>query len=131
MQALETSRSCDIAINLLAYLVENRVLSVLREAGRPVPIHSVLTGGQAFDDTQHGLAAILEVHPAPAVVWLNEYFGPVRRDVPCEQILSCHYSPSLKRSCRAQSRPAEPGIGVQWQATRPRKRTGMAAPGAL
>ena len=67
-------------VPLMAYLVENRVLSVLKEAGRPVLIHSVLTGGQAFDDTQQGLKAILGVHQAPVVVWLNEYFGPVQRD---------------------------------------------------
>ncbi|MBB3221674.1 conjugal transfer protein TraL [Pseudoduganella umbonata] len=67
-------------VPLMAYLVENHVLSVLRDAGRPVLLHCVLTGGQAFDDTQLGLETVLSAHQAPVVLWINEYFGPVRRD---------------------------------------------------
>jgi hypothetical protein len=67
-------------VPLMAYLVENRVLTVLRESGRPVLLHCVLTGGQAFDDTRHGLETVLAAHQAPVVVWLNEYFGPVEHD---------------------------------------------------
>ncbi len=67
-------------VPLMAYLVENRVLDLLRTSGRPVLLHSVLTGGQAFDDTLQGLEAVLAAHDAPIVVWINEYFGPVQRD---------------------------------------------------
>lgn len=67
-------------VPLMSYLVENHVLDLLQEAGRPVLLHSVLTGGQAFDDTLQGLKAVLATHQAPVVVWINEYFGPVQRD---------------------------------------------------
>lgn len=46
----------------------------------PGRLHSVLTGGQAFDDTRKGLEGSLATHQAPVVVWINEYFGPVERD---------------------------------------------------
>ncbi|MBB3221666.1 conjugal transfer protein TraL [Pseudoduganella umbonata] len=66
-------------VPLMAYLVESGVLDVLQNAGRQVLLHSVLTGGQAFDDTRKGLEGILAAHRAPVVVWINEYFGPVER----------------------------------------------------
>ncbi|TWI69262.1 CobQ/CobB/MinD/ParA family nucleotide binding protein [Pseudoduganella lurida] len=66
-------------VPLMAYLAENRVVDLLTGSGRPVVIHSVLTGGQAFNDTRHGLEIVLQEHSAPVVVWLNEYFGPVER----------------------------------------------------
>lgn len=67
-------------VPLMAYLAENHVVSVLRDGGRPVLLHSILTGGQAFHDTLQGLETIVNTHDAPIVVWLNEYFGPVQYD---------------------------------------------------
>jgi hypothetical protein len=67
-------------VPLMAYLVENRVLELLQDAGRPVILHSVLTGGQAFNDTCLGLRTLLEAFDAPVVVWVNEYFGPVEHE---------------------------------------------------
>lgn len=67
-------------VPLMAYLVENGVMDMLREAGKQVFIHSVLTGGQALDDTINGLSAMLKSHPAPVVVWINEFFGDVKKD---------------------------------------------------
>jgi hypothetical protein len=67
-------------VPLMAYLVENKAIDVLQQAGKEVFIHSVLTGGQAFDDTLQGLSLMLESQAAPVVVWLNEFFGPVSRD---------------------------------------------------
>lgn len=65
---------------LLSYLVESQALSMLVDAGHEVRVHSVLTGGQALEDTMQGFAQILAYVPnIPVVVWLNEYFGRVER----------------------------------------------------
>jgi len=67
-------------VPLAAYLAEGHVLPVLREARRKVVLHTVLTGGQAMDDTVHGLQALLGAFDAPVVVWLNEFFGEIARE---------------------------------------------------
>ncbi|TWI64373.1 CobQ/CobB/MinD/ParA family nucleotide binding protein [Pseudoduganella lurida] len=67
-------------VPLMAYMVENRVVELLQASARPVILHSVLAGGQAFADTCHGLETLLSAYDAPAVVWVNEYFGPVERE---------------------------------------------------
>lgn len=67
-------------IPLSAYLKENSVVELLQEAGKKVFIHTVLTGGQAMDDTLMGLNALLTTQAAPVVVWENEFFGEVARD---------------------------------------------------
>ncbi|MCW9033494.1 MAG: conjugal transfer protein TraL [Alphaproteobacteria bacterium] len=65
---------------LLGYMVEADALSLLREAGHTVRLHTVLTGGQALNDTMQGLAQVLgHIPDVPVVVWLNEYFGPIER----------------------------------------------------
>jgi hypothetical protein len=43
-------------------------------------VNTVITGGQAFDDTVYGLSKMLQAHPAPIVVWLNEFFGEIEKD---------------------------------------------------
>lgn len=65
---------------LTAYMTENNVVSMLKDTGRDVYIHSVITGGQAFDDTVEGLAVMLQTKAAPVVVWINEFFGEVLFD---------------------------------------------------
>lgn len=65
-------------VPLMAYMVENGVVDLLQQAGKRVFVHSVLTGGQALADTWKGLAAMLASHPAPVVVWINEFFGDAR-----------------------------------------------------
>lgn len=67
-------------IPLSAYLRENSVVELLQESGKKVYIHTVLTGGQAMDDTLMGLNALLASQAAPVVVWENEFFGEVARD---------------------------------------------------
>lgn len=65
---------------LAAYLRENNVVELLKDAGKSVFIHTVLTGGQALDDTITGLNALLVSQSAPVVVWENEFFGEVVKD---------------------------------------------------
>lgn len=67
-------------VPLSAYLVENNVIELLQEAGKKVYIHTVLTGGQAMEDTMIGLNSLLQSQSAPIVVWENEFFGEVAKD---------------------------------------------------
>ena len=67
-------------IPLMSYMVENKAIELLQDAGKKVLIHSVITGGQAFDDTLQGLSIMLHNQTAPIIVWLNEFFGVVERD---------------------------------------------------
>lgn len=68
-------------VPLSNYLIENNALEMLAEAGRPVFIHCVVTGGQAIGDTVTGFLALAEqTKTKNIVVWLNEYFGTIERD---------------------------------------------------
>lgn len=67
-------------VPVTGYLADTGALDVLQDAGKRVLVHTVLVGGQAFDDTLAGLSALLEATDAPLVVWLNEFFGAVERD---------------------------------------------------
>ena len=64
-------------IPLSAYLVENGVIDLLKENGKEVFIHSVITGGQSREDTISGLNEILSSQPCQTVIWENEFFGDV------------------------------------------------------
>ena len=60
------------------YMVENEALSMLKEAGKRVYLHVVVTGGQALTDTMNGLDHVARyAEDQHVVVWLNEYFGKV------------------------------------------------------
>jgi hypothetical protein len=68
-------------IPLWHYMIENSVIRVLREANRRLLIHTVLTGGQALADTVTGFSSLAGTCDCRSViVWMNEYFGLVRRD---------------------------------------------------
>ena len=66
-------------IPLTNYLIENRIIEMLRERGKEVFIHCVVIGGQALDDTISGFVALAEQTNTKnnIVVWLNEYFGAI------------------------------------------------------
>ncbi len=67
---------------LTQYLFEGGVLSVLRNAGRRVVVHTVLTGGNGLHDTLAGFAWLAKNMPADIgiVVWLNEFFGAIEAE---------------------------------------------------
>jgi len=68
-------------IPLWHYVLENQALDYLRERGKRVFIHSVITGGQSLNDTLSGFVQLAETtREKNLVVWLNEYFGPVLHD---------------------------------------------------
>jgi CO dehydrogenase maturation factor len=61
------------------YLLENSALDYLRQNGRRVYVHTVITGGQALLDTLNGFHELAQTtEERNIVVWVNEYFG---RDV--------------------------------------------------
>ena len=63
------------------YIVESDIVAVLRNAGRRVYIHIPISGGEMLTDTLLGFKTIAETATERnLVVWINEYFGPVRRD---------------------------------------------------
>lgn len=63
------------------YLVENRALEMLQEAGRRTYLHTIVTGGQAIVDTVHGFNEVASkmATDKSVVVWLNEFFGHIER----------------------------------------------------
>ena len=68
-------------IPLWHYILENQALDYLREKGKRVFIHSVITGGQSLNDTLGGFEQLAETtREKNLVVWLNEYFGAVLQD---------------------------------------------------
>src|SRR5215831_12000890 len=63
------------------FIVEADIVGVLRNAARHVYIHIPISGGEMLTDTLLGFKTIAETATdRNLVVWINEYFGPVRRD---------------------------------------------------
>ena len=68
-------------IPLWSYIVENQVIDILREAGKRLYVHTVITGGQALLDTVNGFRSLAQsTTDQNVIVWINEYFGRVERD---------------------------------------------------
>lgn len=67
-------------VPLVGYLSESDILQDLQDEGKKVFVHTVVTGGQALDDTLAGLQALVNLLNARIIVWQNDYFGPVVKD---------------------------------------------------
>lgn len=68
-------------IPLWSYILENSVVDLLKQTGRRLYVHTVITGGQALLDTLHGFKSLADsTSERNIVVWLNEYFGRIERD---------------------------------------------------
>lgn len=66
---------------LWSYVIENRVMNLLKVAGKKLYVHTVVTGGQALLDTINGFRSLAQsTEERNIVVWVNEYFGRVERD---------------------------------------------------
>ena len=64
--------------NLLAYIVENEVFALLRQARKAVYVHTIVGGGDTLADTANGFYAIAQkVSGARIVLWFNEHFGDI------------------------------------------------------
>jgi hypothetical protein len=63
------------------YLLENNALDYLRQNGRRVYVHTVITGGQALLDRLNGFHELAQTTGGRnIVVWVNEYFGRVEAE---------------------------------------------------
>jgi len=63
------------------YIVEADIIAILRNAGRRVYIHIPISGGEMLTDTLLGFKTIAETATdRNLVVWINEYFGRVKRE---------------------------------------------------
>lgn len=68
-------------IPLWNYMLENNAMALLKDSGRRVYVHCVITGGQALADTLSGFARLAQTtEDRNIVLWINEYFGRVERD---------------------------------------------------
>ncbi len=67
-------------VPLSSYIKENNLIEFLTEAGKEVFIHTIITGGQAMDDTLIGLSALFKALNAQIIVWQNEFFGAIEND---------------------------------------------------
>lgn len=65
--------------NLLAYMVENEVFPLLRDARKTTYVHTIVGGGDTLADTANGFYAIAKnVSGARIVLWFNEHFGDIK-----------------------------------------------------
>jgi hypothetical protein len=65
-----------------SYMGKNSIPAFLDEnTSHKLRLHSVITGGQAMDDTLIGLKTLLQTFPnLPIVVWINPFFGDLIKD---------------------------------------------------
>lgn len=77
----ETDAVIDVGSNgflpLMHYLATSGAIQFLAMHGVDTLLHIIVAGGDELTDTSTGLATMLRLVDAPAVVWLNEHFGPV------------------------------------------------------
>lgn len=61
------------------YLLAGGIPAMLKEMGHNLLINTVITGGDAIEDTMLGFATLAEKFPDSSrlIVWLNPYFGQV------------------------------------------------------
>lgn len=65
-------------IPLWNYFLENNVPGLLRDSGKHMFVHTVITGGQALEDTLKGFGELADTAvDRTIVVWLNEFFGRI------------------------------------------------------
>jgi len=69
-------------VQLTHYLITNQVPELLFGMGHEMVVHTVITGGQAQDDTVNGFVQLACQFPDKAlfVVWLNPYWGPIEQN---------------------------------------------------
>ena len=65
--------------NFLAYMVENDVFPLLKDAGKTVYVHTIVGGGDTLADTANGFNSIARgIDSTKIVLWLNEHFGELK-----------------------------------------------------
>ena len=66
-------------IALSHYLISNHIANMLKDLGHTLVIHTVITGGQAFQDTLNGFNQLIKhfSDEVKIIVWLNPYWGNI------------------------------------------------------
>jgi len=65
-------------VPLSHYLFENGIPGLLKDTGHEFLLHTVITGGEAMNDTVSGFAQLTAQFPdSMFVLWLNPYWGPI------------------------------------------------------
>lgn len=69
-------------VPLSHYLISNQVPALLKNMGHELVVHTVITGGQALQDTVSGFAQLAGQFPAEClfVAWLNPYWGAIEHE---------------------------------------------------
>lgn len=68
-------------VPFLGYLLENETVDYWKNIGIDVIFHTIVTGGQAFNDTINGLGALGEnFKKEKIIIWKNRYFGEIERN---------------------------------------------------
>jgi len=68
-------------IALSHYLISNQIARLLQDFGHRLTIHTVITGGQAFQDTLNGFYQLIKhFSEVKIVVWLNPYWGAIKAE---------------------------------------------------
>jgi hypothetical protein len=69
-------------VPLSHYLISSNIPSLLADMGHELVVHTVITGGQAMQDTVNGFSQLASQFPENAlfVVWLNSYWGAVQHE---------------------------------------------------
>jgi hypothetical protein len=69
-------------VALSHYLISNEVPALLQDMGHELIVHTVITGGQALQDTVSGFAQLAGQFPDEClfIVWLNPYWGPIEHE---------------------------------------------------
>lgn len=67
-------------IALSHYLISNQIASMLKDMGHALVIHTVITGGQALQDTLNGFNQLVTHfnEEVKFVVWINPYWGSIQ-----------------------------------------------------
>lgn len=67
-------------VSLSHYLISSNIPSLLADMGHQLVVHTVITGGQAMQDTVNGFSQLVTqfTENVSFVVWLNSYWGPVQ-----------------------------------------------------
>lgn len=77
---------------MVKFIKSNGIFEILEQFNKKVFIHSIITGGQAKDDTATGLLALIDTlketkSNAKIVVWKNEFWGvPVFKEKQLEEM---------------------------------------------
>jgi hypothetical protein len=69
-------------VPLAHYLISHGVPALLQQLGFELLVHTVITGGQAQDDTLSAFSQLMHQFPHHArfAVWLNPFWGPIAHE---------------------------------------------------